>query len=377
MVVNHGERFSFSPDESVAAASRRFLSTFIDAAAMSARRDSLLACFDRQSKYLGDRRCGGEVPVTFGSLFGTVLECSLAFGGESPEVRWTIDLVPAEDSRLDRERAARAYLEELSGELPRITEILQTLEPWWSQLECLHGVVSTSGPTTAHKLYLHGLHGGPERPFPWKEVLLALGATKLVGLLERQAAPGEQVCIIGLDLDSGPRARVKVYLKCRASRMDRLLDRYEPFAPDGSLSTIRAFRGKVKQGLDSLGAHEVLSLTTYQTDDLAVEQVTYSLPLVPQEVEPFDAADSELGSDAFFCRSVLAVLDEDDAEGRAAYARILDRLPLLSPADSYYFHTYLSYQERTRGVARVTVYFAPQLYAHRMEELQSLPRTLR
>jgi hypothetical protein len=355
------ESFSFEEDELLSAASERYLAAVLDGLdATAAQRASALPVFRKQAAFWRDRLCS-EPPVTRVTLLGAPLECSVVLEEGAPEVRWAVELLGDEPTSSAYRTASFAYLAQLADEgVPLAGELRRKLQPI-EHFHMLHGVVCSPDGTIGHKLYVHSWHLAAPRLFPWLEILRLIGAGAFADRLQAFCGPSDYLTLLCIDLtDDAP--RVKAYINVRPSRGGEILKRLGAEEGFPSVEPVARFREVVKQGAEQIGDVEVFSLVSRLNDaEGRFEQLTFSLHTLAHSVAPYVEQVPVLGSDAFYVEG-LTRFATGAGLSTARIVQVLDRVLPEPLADSHYFFTYFSYQERKLGAPRVTAYFAPPFF---------------
>lgn len=367
MVVEH---FHFEEDDLLSSACERYFHAFLDGlGATPAQRAAVSPVFQKQAAYWGDRRCDSP-PVTRVTLLGVPLECSVVLEEGAPEIRWAVELLGTASTSSAYRDASFDYLGELAEEGVPLASDLRRVLSGIQNCHMLHGVVCAPDGTIGHKLYIHPWHLGSPRLFPWVEILDAIGARAFADRLKTFSEPPEYVTLLCIDLTADA-PRVKAYINAHPSRGALLLGRLAAESELPSTEPVARFREAVKQGTDQVGDVEVFSLVARLHDDSGgFEQLTFSLHTMAHSVAPYVEQEPPLGSDAFYLDG-LSKFASQVGLPTARVSQLLDRLLPDPLAESHYFFTYFSYQERKIGAPRVTAYFAPPLFVSGLAELFS------
>lgn len=280
------------------------------------------------------------------------IEHSLAVSGDDVEVRVLLEAQAASCQLPDLWAAGQALNALLArqhgADLQRFQKIAELFEPrTGARYAMWHAAGFTERADPTFKLYVNPQARGIEHaPAVVGEALTRLGFSQKAVEVATAPRPGGALKFFALDLERGPRARVKVYYAhdgADPSRIEAELSRVPGFSPEALSPFWSAIPGQD-------GPFVGLPVTTYLSFTEGDDSPTSGIVHFPVR----DYADD----DSVVYRRVMALLEGTERE---LYARAVAGFAKRPLQEGVGLQTYVA-QRVGHGGRRVTVYLAPEGY---------------
>jgi DMATS type aromatic prenyltransferase len=280
----------------------------------------------------------------------TPFEFSVAIDGETPELRFLVEVQGAAPSLSANWHAARAMNGRLATSFGVPLERLHAVEDLFAptaetrRFTMWHAACFPRGGPPTFKIYLNPQARG------WAEarslVESAMGRLGFLGARLPAASPHEEICYFSLDLSTHREARVKVYTahyNTSAEQVEAAISEAQGYVPGQAVEFCQALSGAQQR----FEARPILTCLSFVQGSATPTTGTVHLPVR-----------AYAHHDGIVRDRVLAYMPE---QGKRIYQRTLEAFANRRLEDGVGMQTYVSLRQE-RGRRRLTVYLAPEIY---------------